>query len=267
MFARYLKCQAFVLLCGGLVGPIFLAVFFALGADPMLKWMFWSGLLVTAADVLIALWLTNQGAQSEVATQHLESAGVLALAQVTSIAETGTRINDQPMVRLGLHIEGPGLTPFDSDDRVIASMVRQPMITGRKLVVLVDPATNKYQIDWDRSALVSGLMPAQFTLEEDGQTHDLSGQTGPLMDIMQVLKSNGIPMQGTIDIRSNPAVRRQVMDIVRSAVGAVADPPSHGPADERSVGQRLAALEELKARGVITDAEYAEKRRQIIVDL
>ena len=31
LLARYLKAQLLVLLCGGLVGPIFLVVYFALG--------------------------------------------------------------------------------------------------------------------------------------------------------------------------------------------------------------------------------------------
>ena len=52
-FWRYVKIQLFVLLCG-IVGPIFLVIYFATGADPMMRWMFWTGLLVTAIDVLIA---------------------------------------------------------------------------------------------------------------------------------------------------------------------------------------------------------------------
>ncbi len=47
-------------------------------------------------------------------------------------------------------------------------------------------------------------MPAQFTLAEDNKkTYDLRGQAGPLMEIMQILRANGVPMNGTIDIRSN----------------------------------------------------------------
>ena len=75
--------------------------------------MFYVGLLITAADILIALALANFGAKSAAKTQALEQTGVLALAQITGIGETGTRINDQPMVKLQLHIEGPGIAPFD----------------------------------------------------------------------------------------------------------------------------------------------------------
>ena len=120
MFARYLKSQLMVLLCGGLVGPIFLVVYFALGQLDILKWMFFVGLFITAADVLIALALANWGAKSEAKTAALEQSGVLALAQITGMGETGTRINDQPLITLNLHIEGPGITPFDGTDRVIA---------------------------------------------------------------------------------------------------------------------------------------------------
>ena len=140
-FWRYVRIQAFVLLCG-IVGPIFLAIYFAAGPDPMLRWMFWAGLLITAADVLIALAITAAGAKSAAKTAALEQTGVLALAQVTGIQETNTRINEQPLVKLDLQISGPGIAPFASQDRVIASIARLPMITNRKLVALVDPATN-----------------------------------------------------------------------------------------------------------------------------
>ena len=68
MLWRYIKAQIMVLLCGGLVGPIFLAVYFATGQSSLLKWMFWVGLLITAADVLIALALANFGAKSAAKT-------------------------------------------------------------------------------------------------------------------------------------------------------------------------------------------------------
>jgi hypothetical protein len=43
MFIRYLKSQLMVLLCGGLVGPIFLIVYFATGQESLLKWIFFVG--------------------------------------------------------------------------------------------------------------------------------------------------------------------------------------------------------------------------------
>ncbi len=276
MLWRYIKAQAWVLLCGGLVGPIFLAVFFATGQSSLLKWMFWVGLLITAADILIALALANYGAKSAAKTQVLEQQGVLALAQVTGITETGTRINDQPLMKINLRIEGPGIAPFDTQDRVLASVARLPMISNRKLVALVDPTTNEYQIDWERSALVSGLMPATFTVAEDNKTYDLSGQAAPLMEILQILKAHNIGLN-MIDLRSNPAARQQVQDVVRHAVpqqtpatAPAAAPTTPAPfmaPPELSTARRLQELETLRATGAISEEEYTTKRQQIISEL
>jgi Short C-terminal domain len=181
------------------------------------------------------------------------------------------------LVKLDLQISGPGLTPFASQDRVLASIARLPMITNRKLVALVDPTTNEYQIDWERSSLVSGMMPATFTIAEDNnKTYDLTGQAEPLMEILQILKANGIGLNNMIDLRSNPAARQQVQAIVRRAAAQqapaasapmAAPTPSYMAAPEPSAAQRLQELETLRATGVISDDEYTAKRQQIISDL
>jgi hypothetical protein len=132
-------------------------------------------------------------------------------------------------------------------------------------------------------------MPAQFTLAEDNRTYDLSGQAGPLMEIMQILKANNVPMNGTIDIRSNPVVRQQVMNVVRRTAAQQVPPPAHmapPPAAHQptpagasaqaftamtppapSAAQRLQELETLRAMGTISEAEYTAKRQQILADL
>ena len=117
---------------------------------------------------------------------------------------------------------------------MIASVTRLGNLTNRKLVVLVDPATQQYQIDWERSALINGLVPATFTVAEDNRTYDLSGQTGPLMEILQILKANGIGMNNMIDLRSNPAARQQVQAVVRRAAAQQAPAgPGSGAAPPR----------------------------------
>jgi hypothetical protein len=55
---RYVKIQAAVFVCG-IVGPIFLAIYFGTQPEPSMKWAYWAGLFITTADVLIALALTN----------------------------------------------------------------------------------------------------------------------------------------------------------------------------------------------------------------
>ncbi|OBG92699.1 hypothetical protein A5697_06530 [Mycobacterium sp. E3251] len=279
MLARYLKAQLVVLLCGGLVGPIFLIVYFTLGLGSLLQWMFYVGLLITVADVLIALALANYGAKSSAKNAELEQNGVLALAQITGVTETGTWINNQQVVKVHLHISGPGVLPFDSEDRVIASVTRLGNLSARKVVVLVNPTTNEYRIDWERSALVNGLVPAQFTVAEDNRTYDLSGQAGPLMEILQILKANNVPLNRMVDIRSNPALRQQVQAVVRRAAeqqapAAQAAQPAAaaGPAPvvtppQPSIAQRLQELETLRASGALTDDEYNSRRAQIISEI
>lgn len=278
MLARYLKAQLVVLLCGGLVGPIFLIVYFTLGLGSLLGWMFYVGLLITVADVLVALALANYGAKSSAKVAALEQSGVLALAQITGITETGTWVNNQQVVKVHLHIAGPGFLPFDSEDRVIASVTRLGNLNARKVVVLVNPTTNEYRIDWERSALVNGLVPAQFTVAEDNKTYDLSGQAGPLMEILQILKANNVALNQMLDIRSNPALRAQIQAVVRRAVeqqAPAAQPaPAAAPAaaavvtpPEPSIAARLQELQDLHASGALTDAEYTSRRAAIIAEI
>ncbi|OSC42876.1 SHOCT domain-containing protein [Mycobacterium decipiens] len=269
MLARYIKMQLLVLLCGGLVGPIFLVVYFTLGLGSLMSWMLYVGLIITVADVLVALALTTYGAKTAAKTAALEQTGVLALAQITGLSETGTRINDQPLVKVHLHISGPGIIPFDTEDRVIASVTRLGNLTARKLVVLVDPTTGEYRIDWERSALVNGLVPAQFTVAEDNKTYDLSGQAGPLMEILQILKANNVPLNRMVDIRSNPALRQQIQAVVRRAVEQQTPAAARPAADaaQASIGERLAELESLRASGAVTDQEYNSRRAQIIAEI
>jgi hypothetical protein len=55
---RYLKIQAAVFVCG-IVGPIFLAIYFGSQPNTSMRWAYWAGLFITAADVLIALAITS----------------------------------------------------------------------------------------------------------------------------------------------------------------------------------------------------------------
>ena len=279
MLARYLKAQGMVLLFGGLVGPIFLIVYFSLGsfARPYIGWMFWVGLLITAGDVLAALSLANNGPKSAVRHEELSQRGVLVLAQITGISDTSWFVNNQQMIKVNLHFEVPGQPGFDAQETMASSPTRMQILNGHQLVALVEPGTQKYEIDWNASALIAGAVPAQFTVEEDHRTYDLRGQAGPLMEILQILRANGIPLGGNIDIRANPVVRQQVTAVVRRAGGAApaaaAAPQPPAPAafmpqmPTVTTSQRLQELETLRATGTISEAEYTAKRQQILSEL
>ncbi|WP_395308453.1 hypothetical protein V4U86_24490 [Mycobacterium sp. AMU20-3851] len=79
VFKRYLAIQAMTLVCG-IVGPIFLFVYFAARPDATIKWMYWAGLFITAADVLIALAITSSLTKAERAP--LDTRAFLALEKI-----------------------------------------------------------------------------------------------------------------------------------------------------------------------------------------
>jgi hypothetical protein len=286
MLARYLKAQLIVLVCGGVVGPIFLITYFVLpglmgdqfsSVDSSIgttiqqstAWLLWVGAFITVVDVFVALWLANRGAQSSAKMAALQQTGVLATAQIQGMAETGMRINDHPVVNLDLRITGPGVD-FTDRKRVTVDFTKQAIVTARKLVVLVDPTTREYEIDWQASALVAGVVPMQITSSEDHKTYDLTGQAGPLMEILQIYKASNLPISGTVDIRNYPAVRQQIMAVVRRAAEAQPVPAaagSTGAPAAQSTSQRLEELEKLHASGAISEAEYAAARQKIIADL
>lgn len=136
---------------------------------------------------------------------------------------------------MNLHFDIPGQPGFDSQETMASSPTRMQILNGHKLVALVEPGTQRYEIDWDASALLAGVeVPAEFTLDEDHKTYDLSGKSGPLFDILTVLHASRIPGQWNHRIRSNPVVRQQVMDIVRRAGAGAPDPgPAAVPHDLR----------------------------------
>lgn len=286
MLARYLKAFFWANLFTGFTGPLFLIIYFAMpsffgatsyddgtggtvNTQSAIGWMLWLGLMITAGTVVGALWLANRGAQASAKSAALHQTGVLAIAQIQGLTETGMRINEHPVIKLDLRITGPGVD-FNDQKRVTVGFSQQAIFTARKLVVLVDPNTHGYEIDWQASALIAGVVPAQFHSSEDNATYDLSGQAGPLMEILQIYKANNLPTSGTVDIRSYPVVRQQIMDVVRraaaqqpapAAAGGVAAPP------QQSVAERLDELKKLHAGGALSDAEYAAARQKIIADL
>ncbi|AKS34170.1 hypothetical protein [Mycolicibacterium goodii] len=58
LFWRYVQIQLMVFVAG-IVGPIFLIIYFAAQPDPTIKWMYYTGLLLTAGEILVALNVTE----------------------------------------------------------------------------------------------------------------------------------------------------------------------------------------------------------------
>ena len=233
MLARYLKAQLIVLVCGGLVGPD-LSRHLLRVAQPAWFVRRRSGLDRRAEHLLVALGrvadhrrrrrggaLAGQPRRTVVGQDGCPAADRRAghgadpgLWRRPACGSTNIRWSSWT-----LRITGPGFD-FTDHKRVTVDFSKQAIVTARKLVVLVDPNTRDYEIDWQASALVAGVVPAQITVSEDNKTYDLSGQAGPLMEILQIYKTNNLPFGGTVDIRNYPAVRQQVLAVVRRAAEA-----------------------------------------------
>ncbi|OHV36027.1 hypothetical protein BCD49_20755 [Pseudofrankia sp. EUN1h] len=153
---------------------------------------------------------------------------MLALALVTGLTETGAGVGGQPEIRVSLHVRGSDFS-FDTAARLLAGEGRRASLDAGKIVVLVDPATHAVQIDWSRSALVNGLVPARFTLAEDETSYDLSGQTGPLMEILQLLWAGGVSLNRAVDAHCDPTLRERLQEIVRRTAAGQPGPDQAEP--------------------------------------
>ncbi|WP_207840403.1 SHOCT domain-containing protein [Williamsia soli] len=268
----FVPILAFSLLCG-IVGPIFLVAYFVIG-DPMVGWMFYAGLGITILDVVIAFFISQFTYRGKRRRFELEQTGRLGVADVLSVEQTNVQVNNQPMMKLKLRIHGDGIAPFDADKRLVVPLMHLSALNARRLAVLVDPYSGQFEIDWQRTPLLAGSAPARFTDTDTGREFDLSGQSDALLEIMNVFKNNNIPFGGTVDLRSNPVARQQVMDIVRRVGGQPAGGPdlrkadyAAPPAPPRSPSQRLAELEAMRGAGNISDAEYQAVRTRILGEL
>jgi hypothetical protein len=288
----------FSLLCG-IVGPIFLILYFVIN-EPMTEWMLYAGLGITIADVVIGYLVAQSMYRRSRKRYHLEQNGRFGIGEVRSVEPTNVRINGQPMMKIALSIHGDGITPFESSKRMVVPFMFMSALQSRRVAVMVDTYTGEFDIDWQRTALLAGTSPARFTDTDTGEEFDLSGNGDALVDIMKVFQDNNIPFGGRVDLRSNPYVRQQVMDIVRRngrpahqgrqaqssqqgpsqpgpsqavrpdlnkpAPAPTFSPPAPPSGPPRSPGQRLVELESMRAAGTISDDEYRAVRARILED-
>ena len=151
-----------------------------------------------------------------------------------------------------------------------------PETTGGTVPNGPPPAHRWAERDPAAAARLTAARAVVTTLAEDNKTYDLSGQAGPLMEILQILKANNVPLNRMVDIRSNPGLRQQIQAVVRRAVEQQAPAPQPASAagsapvvtpPQPSIGQRLQELETLRAGGALTDQEYDSRRAQIISEI
>jgi hypothetical protein len=152
-------------------------------------WLLGTIWMVVAAGLFLGYWAMGRRADR---ADDLKRSGTQGEAHVLELTQTGAYINEQPRVKLKLHIEAPGVTPFDVTHTYTVPLIALgAFATGDTLPVYLDREDpSKFTIDW------------------------LGG--------------------------------------------------AHGHADGADPKERLEKLEELKRDGLITKAEYNERRTKIL---
>ena len=126
----------FTLLCG-IVGPIFLVAYFLID-DPLTGWMFYAGLGITVADVVIGYFVAQSLYRRRRKRYNLEQNGRFGIGEVRSVDQTNVRINGQPMMKISLAISGDGIAPFEATKRVVVPFMFLPALRSHRVAVLVD---------------------------------------------------------------------------------------------------------------------------------
>lgn len=165
---NFVRTLVWMLICG-IVGPIFLIIYFASGSSELIGWMLWTGLAVTLLDVVLAVVVAAGRTRSQRRTFRLGRTGRRAVAEILSAEQTGVRVNDQPLLVLKVRIQGADVTPFDDERRVVISDLHLPLLYAGPVPVLVDPESREWEFDWN--AARPGLaVPAPAVPAPDGRT-------------------------------------------------------------------------------------------------
>lgn len=174
-FARnFIRTLLFMLVCG-IVGPIFLVIYFASGSDPLIGWMLWTGLAVTVLDVVLAFAIASARTNSQAKLYRLTQTGRRAFAQVLEAGQTGVRVNDQPMLNLRVRIEGGDIAPFEEERRMVVSDLHLPLLYAGPVPVLVDPETREWEFDWNAPRPGPVGNPVLNDLGVEGRLAELDG--------------------------------------------------------------------------------------------
>lgn len=264
-----IKSVLFMLLCG-IVGPIFLVLSFVLDVPfGAADWLRPVGIGVTALMVAIGVFLGVWSYRRRAKKHRLATTGRVARGDVLAIEPTNMMVNNQPMIRLALRIHGPGVQPFEVDVKRVIPIALTGMLHRGVVGVYVDPATQEFEIDWQLTGLLSGSMPTIFTDSATGREYDLTGQTDVILQVMEILQRHGVQPQSMTDLRNNPAARAEIMRLAHTHGRDPSAPPGHPQqsaqhAPQSSTADRLAELDQIWGRGLLSEAEYHESRARIL---
>ena len=199
----------------------------------------WPGLVIMAviwiALGLFFLVLGFRSARKDKEDKKLLRTGMRANAIVTDVRDTGVTVNQSPRVELTLQVLPDGAPAFELKAKRVVSRVSVPRV-DETYAIRYDPE-HPERFVWDDSApAVSVSRSAPITVSGTGG--DLSAQ----------LEAKGL------DHERAQKVEEALAGVLQGNVSAGAQDPL----------DRLAKLADLKAKGVLTEAEFAAEKAKIL---
>ena len=203
------------------------------------------------------------------AAQRLRQEGIPGRATILEMTQTGTYVNEQPLVKFRLRVEGTGVQSYEVEKRAVVPLIALGTLTsGRPLTVYIDREDHKrFTIDWG-----GGLGSAMTVSSAGGAPVDLASNPAAVQEISKILEQRGIEAAGEIDLRQDPAARQEVLDALRrhgvdaaheAAAAAPTLPVAPAAPDEPPL-ERLTKLMALKGAQLISDEEFEAQRKRII---
>jgi hypothetical protein len=95
--------------------------------------------------------------------EGLRQTGLPGTARVLEMTQTGVYINENPQVKMKLHIEATGIAPYDIEKKATVPLIALGALgSGRPLTLFVNPNDhNDVFIDWSGQAAASVAGPPQ----------------------------------------------------------------------------------------------------------
>lgn len=221
--------------------------------------------IVVALGIAVLYFFMSRRAD---AADELRRIGVPGQARIVEMTQTGTYVNEQPRVRLKLHVEAPGVHAFDVERTYTVPLIALGTLTsGRPLPVYIDRKDHsKFAIDWSGGTIGATIQP------EGGAPIDLAANPEVQQAVMQTLEAHGIDPQGSVDLRQKPEVRQAVLDALKrhgidAAHGVAAATPGTPVEDKGEPLDRVQKLVELKAARLVTEEEFSEQKERILREI
>ncbi len=148
---RYIRNFLALLACAGLAScdPVNNPGGFSLGITAMVIVITLFSLLVTAVPIVFVVIYLMKLMKKKAEADKVLATGQAATGTVMRLSETGTMINNQPLVNIVLNVQRPGIPPYQVMVQKVISQLEIPRLQpGMTVAVKVDP-TNPQSVAID----------------------------------------------------------------------------------------------------------------------